>query len=91
MIDLQKEVKKHWLYYSLLILIGSIGLIVLSLSSYNKPLQLTVVILMTVLYVLGAILHHFFTHDVHPKIVVEYILIGALGIAITFFLLRIII
>ncbi len=91
MMDFRSEWKKHWLYYLLLLFLEGIGLVLLSLSTYNKPLQLTIVMMMTVIYVFSALVHHYLTHDVHPKIVVEYILMGALGIAITFFLLRIII
>lgn len=91
MMEFRAEWKKHWLYYSILLVLEGIGLILLSLSAYDKPLQLTIVMIMTIVYVLSAIIHHYLTHDVHTKIVVEYLLMGALGISITFFLLRIII
>jgi hypothetical protein len=91
MMEFRSEWKKHWLYYLILITLEGIGLILLTLSTYNKSLQLTIVMLMSVIYVFSAIVHHYLSHDVHPKIVVEYILMGALGIAVTFFLLRIII
>lgn len=89
--EFKLEWKKHWLYYAILLVAEGVGLILLSLATYNKPLQLLIVMLMSVIYVFSAIVHHYLTHDVHPKIVVEYILMGALGISITFFLLRILI
>ena len=91
MMEFKNELKKHWVYYLVLLILEGIGLVLLTLSTYNKPLQLTIVMLMTLIYIFSALIHHYLTHDVHPKIVVEYVLMGALGIAVTFFLLRIII
>jgi hypothetical protein len=91
MMEFKKEWKNHWVYYFILLVLEGIGLALLTLSTYNKPLQLTIVIMMTLIYIFSALVHHFLSHDVHPKIVVEYILMGCLGIALTFFLLRIII
>ena len=38
-------------------------------------------------YMILGILHHFVNHELTAKIMVEYILIGALGISIVFFII----
>jgi hypothetical protein len=57
------------------------------MTAYDKALQMAVLVLLSLFYVIWGLLHHFMYHDVHIKVVLEYILIGALGISIAFFIL----
>jgi uncharacterized membrane protein YedE/YeeE len=80
--------KGHLLYYSLLsiVLIGGIGLV--ALYSPDRRMQMLIVLGIGFIYVLSGILHHLINHDLVAKIVIEYVLIAALGIAAAFFIFR---
>jgi hypothetical protein len=54
----------------------------------NKNLQMAYIVLTTFLYIVWGIVHHYIHHDVHPRIVLEYILMGSFGISVMFFLLH---
>ncbi len=84
---MKKRVISHVGYYVSLIAILLFGFILASLSS-DKHLQMVIVILTALFYVIWGILHHLINHDLTAKIVVEYILIGSLGLAAVFFLLK---
>ncbi len=77
---------KHSAYYASLILILTLGFL-LAYNNSNKTFQIGVVIATTFFYVLWGIMHHLINHDLSVKIVIEYILIGAFGLTIIFFLL----
>jgi len=48
--------------------------------SPNSSLQLAVGIITSIAYVLWGFIHHWLQKDLHKRIVVEYILIGAIAI-----------
>ena len=79
---------KHSPYYLSLIAILTLGFL-LAVTSSNKTFQIGVTIATTFFYVLWGIMHHLLNHDLHAKIVIEYILIGVFGLTIIFFLLSI--
>lgn len=80
--------KKHTYYYLSLgaILLGL--LVLIFLTPGDSKLHMSVVVLMAFFYVLWAIVHHLIHHDMHAKIVVEYVLIGMLGITFVYFVLK---
>lgn len=81
-------VKKHSLYYSLLISVLIGGLFFIVGAKADKSLQLNTFILITIFYISIGIVHHKLEHDLHTKVVIEYVLMGLLGIAIMLFLLQ---
>lgn len=81
-----KRISEHAIYYISLLIILSLGFL-LAYSSSDRGFQIGVIIAITFFYVLWGIMHHLMNHDLHPKIVIEYILIGAFGLTIIFFLL----
>lgn len=81
------EIKNHYIYYTFLAIIIVLG-ITLALQMTTKGMQMAVVILTTFLYIGGGIVHHALEHDINAKIVIEYILIGSLGMSIVLFLLQ---
>ena len=83
-----KQVKKHLGYYVSLIAINTLGVILTALLAFDHRMQLAVVVLMTMFGTAWALIHHHLEHDLHPKIVVEYVLMGCLGISIAFFLIH---
>ncbi len=82
-----KKFKKHLGYYISLIAILALGLILILLTSPDVTMQATIVFLTVFFYVLWGILHHLINHELTLRIVIEYVLIGALGISILFFML----
>ena len=81
------KTKRHFWYYTGLIIVLVSCLVLIFQSLHDLNLVMGVTIFMSVFYVAWAILHHYIHHDVHAKIVVEYVLIGMLGISIVYFTL----
>jgi hypothetical protein len=84
---MHEKIRKHLGYYISLIAILLLGLILIFLTRPNIELQGLVILLTVFFYVFWGILHHLINHELSLRIVVEYILIGALGISILFFML----
>ena len=81
-----KSLKKHFGYYLSLAAILVLGLVLILLTSPNIKLQSFVILLTVFFYVLWGMLHHFINHELTARIMIEYILVGALGISIIFFM-----
>lgn len=79
---------KHSAYYISLVVILALGFL-LAYNNSNRSFQIGVVVVTTFFYVLWGIIHHLINHDLNVKIVIEYILIGAFGLTIIFFLLSV--
>jgi len=82
------HIHDHMLYYSMMIIFQILGFLLVYVASPNVSLQMEIVIINSGLYIFWASLHHYFHHDLHPKIVLEYVLVGFLGIIMTFFLFQ---
>lgn len=82
------DIQKHIGYYICLVFIGALGLFLISQTAYDKKLQMVIVVFTALFYSGWGILHHCLHHDLHIKIVVEYVLIGCLGMIIALFFLR---
>jgi hypothetical protein len=82
-----KKILEHAIYYVALVIMLGLGFL-LAYSSSDRNLQIGVVIATTFFYVLWGIMHHLMNHDLHGKIVLEYILIGAFGLTVVFFILN---
>lgn len=81
------NLKKHAIYYFSLLTILFLGVFFAFQVSYDRQIQIIIVIITALLYVLLGILHHVVNHDLNKKIVIEYILMGGLGISIILFIL----
>ncbi len=80
---------KHSAYYVSLICILVLGFLLVYSNGFNRGFQIGAVIVTTFFYVLWGIMHHLINHDLHVKIVIEYILIGVFGLTVLFFLLSV--
>jgi hypothetical protein len=85
---LKKIFSEHTVYYVVLATILSLGFL-LEYSSSDRGFQIGVIVATTFFYVLWGIIHHLMNHDLHMKIVLEYILIGAFGLTIIYFILSV--
>lgn len=72
----------HFVHYLVLIIMLVIGIGAFFAVWGNQTAQLTVGITTAVGYLLWGIIHHVLSGDLHPKIVVEYILIVAIAIVL---------
>jgi hypothetical protein len=82
-----KKLKTHLAYYISLLTILCLGLFLVILTSPNI-IQQSLVILMTVFfYVLWGVVHHLINHELTARIVIEYVLIGGIGVALLFFVI----
>lgn len=82
------KVQKHLLYYFFLTAILILGIFFSVQFSYNKQLQMLMVVITSLFYVGWGILHHYVHHDLNAKIVIEYVLIGSLGMTIVLFIIK---
>ena len=82
-----ERVKLHFGYYISLIVILVFGFLLVLLASPNRKLEIAAAILTTLLYIFWGIVHHLINHDLHAKIVVEYVLVGILGLAMIILIL----
>jgi intracellular septation protein A len=82
-----QKLQKHFGYYLSLMAILGLGLALILLTSPNIKLQSLVILLTVLFYILWGVLHHLINHELSARIVIEYILIGVLGLSILFFMM----
>lgn len=85
---ISQRIKEHISYYISLSVILFLGVILTMQFSSNKQLQMLTVVLTTIFYIILSIVHHKENHELSNKIVIEYVLIGSLGMIVVFFLLK---
>ena len=76
----EKDFSHHPLHYFTLLCIQLVGLWGIFWFSYSRMTQLTIVISMAVSYIIWGIIHHYEHHDLHFKIISEYILVAVLAV-----------
>lgn len=75
-----RNIKKHVFEYLLLATVGVFFLFLLTLFGGDRVRQFVFMAFFTGFYILWGIIHHKVNKTLHFKIVLEYILIGALGL-----------
>jgi hypothetical protein len=83
---MNNKFKKHFGYYLSLSAILLLGIVLVVLTSPNIKTQSLVISLTVFFYILWGIMHHFINHELSMRIVIEYVLIGALGLSVLFFM-----
>lgn len=81
-INFNSDLAHNPLHYFSLICILAVGLWGVSWFSYNKTLQLGLVVSLGITYIVWGIIHHALHKDLHLKIIIEYVLISILSILI---------
>jgi hypothetical protein len=81
---IKKNFKKHHWFYISFVLIQIVGGLLVYVSSFDKKVQLTAVFLLTVLSVFWSLMHQHIHHHLSSKIVLEYVLMGGIGIVFAF-------
>lgn len=80
--------KQHTEYYLSLIVLLGLGTLLVFGAAPDKEFQTLIIVLTTVFYVGWGIVHHIINHDSTSKIVIEYVLIGSLGLTLVLFFLK---
>lgn len=78
-----KRFKKHLRYYIAFTFVQILGLILIVSSAGNRQLQLIAILATTLFYFIFAVAHHMLDHDLNAKIVLEYALMGCMGLTIS--------
>ncbi len=74
--------KYPWIHTVVLFLILLSGAVLFYYGIGNQTMQIVSGIVTTILYVAWGIVHHALVGDLHRKIVIEYLLIGAIAIVL---------
>ncbi len=82
------HIRQHFLYYISLVLLQLTSYYMVFLAAPHISTQMLIVISTSIVYVVWASMHHYLNHDLHPQIVLEYILMGFLGTSIAFFMFQ---
>jgi hypothetical protein len=79
---------KHLWYYITLLSVEFTGIGLLLFLSHDKYMQFITICFMSSFYIGWSIIHHYHHHNVSIKIVIEYVLIGLLGVVISFLIFQ---
>lgn len=70
---------RHLGHYIFLLTIMLVGIVLVVLSGKNLSLQTGIVILLALSYFIWGLVHHALEKELHLEIVLEYILLAAIG------------
>lgn len=76
----------HAFYYVFEFVGLSLGFYLIAVFGTNVILQTSLLVIVLLMYSILGILHHAKSHDIHPRIVLEYVLISLFVLSIFMFL-----
>ena len=79
---------KHYLYYLFLLVMEALIGALIIMSQGDRYMQLVYGLFAAIIYVVWGIIHHLINHTLHKKGVIEYLLMGAVGVSVLYFFLR---
>jgi lipopolysaccharide export LptBFGC system permease protein LptF len=83
-----KQAHASVMHYIVLAMILAGGIFAFYYVRGNTTLQLAIGIIVSISYVFWGIIHHLLDHSLHKRIVVEYLLIGAIAIVLLATIIR---
>lgn len=81
------KAKRHLIYHAGLLITFIAGILIIVQSLHDLNIVMLISLFLSFFYVVWGIMHHYMHHDIHAKIVIEYILIGMVGISAVYFTL----
>ncbi|MBU2632647.1 hypothetical protein KKG52_02920 [Patescibacteria group bacterium] len=78
---------KHHLEYYLPLLAILVGGFLTMLLFEEKSIKISLLVLTGVFYAIWGIIHHYLKHNLTLEIIMEYVIVGALGISVILFIL----
>lgn len=82
-----KNFLKHLPHYLSLFGILLAGILAFLFFSYDKLFQVGVAVAVAISYVAWGIVHHTIHKDLYPSVVIEYLIVAALGLVVVFSLI----
>lgn len=79
-----KSFFKHLSHYLPLVGIIAVGVIGIIAFSYDKFFQAAIGVSVACAYVVWGVIHHHLHKDLHLSVIIEYIIIAALGVLVLF-------
>ena len=76
--------KGHILHFIVLVLILGMGVGTFLLAQGSRPLQLFIGVITSAAYMTWGMIHNAMLGDLHRKVVIEYLCIGAIAIVLLF-------
>ncbi len=80
------DLRKHIWYYSSTLIIFGLGLTLIVLNNHDNKLQALIITMTATCYFIWSLLHHYVHHELHVRLVIEYILIACLGVVLSLYL-----
>lgn len=77
---MKKDTHFHLLHYLVLVVLLLLAVVLFFASTGNNQLQFKIAVATASLYFIWGIAHHHLEGDLHPKIMIEYLLIALLAI-----------
>lgn len=81
-----KKLLPHRSYFLFELIILLVGFIVMGFFSFSVTVQFMILIFILVFYMSFGLIHHYINHDLHARIVLEYVLISAIVLGAFMFL-----
>lgn len=79
--------KTYLFHFLVLVIIIASGIGMFMLAKGNNALQLMIGIVTSIAYIAWGIIHHCLQGDLHRKVVIEYVFIGAIAVTLLFIVL----
>lgn len=74
--------RRHLFHFIFLLLLLSLVSLLILAFQFQTTFQIILIIFLGLTYILWGIIHHFKIKDLHPRIILEYVLIALLGTAV---------
>lgn len=77
-----KELSRHFVHYASLVGLLAVAFVGFVLFDFDRVFQSAIAISLGVAFVMWGLVHHHIHDDLHPKIILEYIAVAALGVTV---------
>lgn len=82
-----KKYTNHFRHYIPLLGILAVGLFGFISFTYDKNFQFTIAVSASLAYVFWGLIHHYIHNDLSVPVILEYVIIAALGIVVVYSLI----
>lgn len=79
MTTMTEDHKLHLSHYLALMVILNIGVLGFLFFSYNFTYKIIVLLFTSLAYILWGVVHHWMADDLHPRVILEYVVIALLA------------
>lgn len=87
MMKINEETKLQISHYFILLVLLNIGIGAFLYFDFNRFYQIVIIMLVSIIYVLWGIIHHWLCEDLHLKVILEYVAVSAMVDLIVFSLI----